>query len=148
MKVDPYLPNPLRCYNCEKFGHHESKCLKSAICKKCGESGSDHVELTCANPTRCVNCQSSHPADSRDCMVLKKEKEINRIKYTNNISFQETGKLVQSQNQFPTKSYSQVPKSNIDTKQDHSCSSCHTILEKLATLTPKNLISSPNLNRH
>ena len=139
IKIDPYIPNPLRCYNCQKFGHHESKCLKSAICKKCGESGSDHVELTCANPIRCANCQSSHPADSRDCIVWKKEKEINRIKYTNNISFPEARKIVQSQNQFPNKSYAQVTKSSTETKHDHPCSSCHTIIESLATLTPENL---------
>ena len=36
VKVNPYIPNPLRCYNCQKFGHHEQKCLKSAVCKKCG----------------------------------------------------------------------------------------------------------------
>ena len=24
--VELYVPNPLRCYNCQKFGHHEDKC--------------------------------------------------------------------------------------------------------------------------
>ena len=24
--VDIYVPNPLRCYNCLRFGHHESDC--------------------------------------------------------------------------------------------------------------------------
>ena len=37
IKINPYIPNPLRCYNCQKFGHHETKCIKSAVCKKCGE---------------------------------------------------------------------------------------------------------------
>ena len=37
IKVNPYIPNPLRCYNCQKCGHHETKCLKSPVCKKCGE---------------------------------------------------------------------------------------------------------------
>ena len=139
IKINPYIPNPLRCYNCQKFGHHETKCVKSAVCKKCGESGSDHIELTCSNPIKCANCQSDHPADSRNCLVWKREKEINNIKYTQNISFPEARKIVQSQNQFPTKSYSQVTKSNTETKHNHSCTSCHTILEKLSTLTPENL---------
>ena len=139
IKINPYIPNPLRCYNCQKFGHHETKCIKSAVCKKCGESGSDHIELTCSNPIKCANCQSDHPADSRNCLVWKREKEINTIKYTRNISFPEARKIVQSQNQFPTKSYSQVTKSNTEAKHNHPCTSCHTILEKLSTLTPENL---------
>ena len=28
IKINPYIPNPLRCYNCQKFGHHETKCIK------------------------------------------------------------------------------------------------------------------------
>ena len=54
IKVNPYIPNPPRCFNCQKFGHHETKCLKSPVCKKCGESGSDHIELSCNNPIKCV----------------------------------------------------------------------------------------------
>ena len=139
IKINPYIPNPLRCYNCQKFGHLETKCVKSAVCKKCRESGSDHIELTCSNPIKCANSQSDHPADSRNCLVWKREKEINNIKYTQNISFPEARKIVQSQKQFPTKSYSQVTKSNTETKYNHSCTSCHTILEKLSILTPENL---------
>ena len=139
IQVNPYIPNLLRCYNCQKFGHHESKCLKSPICKKCGESGSDHVELTCTNPINCANCQCSHPADSKECAVCKMEKHINQVKYSNNISFPEARKIVQSQTHSQTKSYSQVTKSNIETKQHHSCHSCSTILEKLVNLTPDNL---------
>ena len=69
----------------------------------------------------------------------KKEKEINTIKYTNNISFPEARKLIQSRNQFPTRSYAQVTTPNPEPKHDHSCGSCHMILEKLIHLTPENL---------
>ena len=30
VKVDVYIPNPLRCYNCQVFGHHENKCGRHA----------------------------------------------------------------------------------------------------------------------
>ena len=58
-----------------------TKCLKSPVCKKCGESGSDHIELCCNNPIKCANCQGNHPADSRDCLLWKKRKrnEYNKI---------------------------------------------------------------------
>ena len=138
LKVIPYIPNPLRCYNCQKFGHHESKCLKPPVCKKCGGSGSDHVEHTCTNPINCINCQGNHPADSRDCVVWKREREINQVKYSNNIPFPEARKIVQNQNKFPAKSYAQATSANTDTKH-HSCHSCHTLLERLVSLTPDSL---------
>ena len=139
IKVNPYIPNPLRCYNCQMFGHHEQKCTKSAVCKRCGESGSDHVELSCNKPPKCANCKGDHTADSRDCMTWKKEKEINTIKYTNNIPFQEARKIVQNSNKFPSKSYSEVTKQNSENKHSPSCHSCHAILEKLTSLSADNL---------
>ena len=39
-KVDIYISNPLRCYNWQKFGHHESRCTRRKICKNCGMDGS------------------------------------------------------------------------------------------------------------
>ena len=94
IKVNPYLPNPLRCYNCQRFGHHEPNCAKTAICKTCGESDADNLELSCTKPPKCANCQGNH-SDSRDCMVWKREKEINTIKYTT-ISFPEACKIVEN----------------------------------------------------
>ena len=37
VKVDVYIPNPLRCYHCQVFGHHENKCGRHAVCCNCGE---------------------------------------------------------------------------------------------------------------
>ena len=75
IKINPYIPNPLRCYNWQKFGHHETKCIKSDVCKTCGESGSDHIELNCSNPIKCANCQSDHPADSRTVWCGKEKQK-------------------------------------------------------------------------
>ena len=37
VKVDVYIPNPLRCYNCQVFGHNENKCGRHAVCCNCGK---------------------------------------------------------------------------------------------------------------
>ena len=37
VSVDPYIPNPLRCYRCQVFGHHEDRCRKETICANCGQ---------------------------------------------------------------------------------------------------------------
>jgi len=35
--VDPYIPNPLRCFNCQKYGHSSRACKNPAACMKCGK---------------------------------------------------------------------------------------------------------------
>ena len=40
--------------------------------------------------------------------MWKREKEVNTLKYTNNISFPEACKIIQSKNQFPARSYAQA----------------------------------------
>ena len=37
VKVYVYIPNPLRCYNCQVFGHHENKCGRYTVFCNCGE---------------------------------------------------------------------------------------------------------------
>ena len=31
VSVDPYIPNPLRCYSLQVFGHHENKCKREEV---------------------------------------------------------------------------------------------------------------------
>src|SRR3981081_2622481 len=53
LKVTPFTPSPLRCFNCQGFGHHQASCRKPKICPKCGETAQG--EGPCAHPTRCTN---------------------------------------------------------------------------------------------
>ena len=54
-KVDVYIPNPLRCYKCQVFGHHENKCGRQAICVNC--SMPEHCASgQCQRPAKCANC--------------------------------------------------------------------------------------------
>ena len=39
VNVEVYVPNSLRCYNCQFFGHHESRCTRKKVCANCGEVG-------------------------------------------------------------------------------------------------------------
>ena len=32
IKVFPYIPNPMRCFNCQPFGHSSAKCKHNKIC--------------------------------------------------------------------------------------------------------------------
>lgn len=90
--VEIYIPNPLRCFCCHRFGHHENNCTAEKICQKCGQSDGHTID-ECPNPSKCVNCGKDHSPRSPECEVWKKEKEIMRIKVTRNVSYLEARKL-------------------------------------------------------
>ena len=92
--VRPYIPNPLRCFQCQRYGHSKTYCRGSVTCARCAEVG--HDSTNCIHPERCVNCKGDHPAFSRSCPKWILEKEIQALKTTNNISYTEARKNVQS----------------------------------------------------
>ena len=61
--VDVYIPNPLRCNNCQVFGHDENKCGRHAVCCNCGEPEHCGPSGVCDKPAKCVNCSADHPAN-------------------------------------------------------------------------------------
>jgi hypothetical protein len=102
--VRPYIPNPLRCFNCQRFGHSKVSCRGKQTCARCGVAG--HESETCEATSRCINCQGDHPSYSRSCSKWTTEKEIQTIKITQKISFIEARKLVESRTPTVGKSYS------------------------------------------
>ena len=55
ISVDPYIPNPLRCYACQVFGHHKNKCHREEICANCGQPKHSTGETGCKRLPKCVN---------------------------------------------------------------------------------------------
>ncbi|XP_021340097.1 uncharacterized protein LOC110441310 [Mizuhopecten yessoensis] len=107
--VSVYIPNPLRCRNCQKYGHHEKRCRWKTVCQYCGREGhEDQSDCDIAN-LRCVNCEGKHAASSRDCPAWNREREILRVKFTRNVSFPEARRIVESTD-VAAPSYAQVTK--------------------------------------
>ena len=110
--VDLYIPNPLQCYSCYKYGHHERRCNKAGsegLCRHCGEAACTHDSANCKNSIKCANCGGEHIATSRTCPVWKREKEIVTVKYRESLSFPEARKIVDSRHNL-TNLYSKVTK--------------------------------------
>ncbi len=95
IKVDVFIPNPLRCYKCQRYGHGVSRCTNSHVCHRCGSE--DHEGTDCHQTPKCRNCQGSHMASSKECPVWIRESKISKLKFTRNISFQEARKQVLSE---------------------------------------------------
>ena len=93
VNVQPYIPNPLRCFQCQKFGHSKKWCKNQLACWKCGSEGHDGGDCT-AETVCCLNCKGDHFASSKSCPVWIQEKEIQRVKTEKSLSYGEARKLV------------------------------------------------------
>ncbi|GFR17836.1 uncharacterized protein TNCT_416581 [Trichonephila clavata] len=62
--VRPYIPNPLRCFQCQRFGHSELTCRGQATCARCAEVGHDSAD--CKAREKCVNCKGDHTEHTLD----------------------------------------------------------------------------------
>ena len=85
-----------------------------------------------------INCQDSHSAYSKICSIWKKEKQIQYLKVTNNISFPEARKLAETADNQASHSYaSAVKQSAIDnnTKETNSVSTQTTSVSTQTELT-------------
>lgn len=110
VKVSPYVPNPMRCKNCQKLGHTSKRCRSNATCFACNLP--PHNPDLCSR-TMCANCSGSHTADDKNCPKYQQLKEILKIKVTEYCSISEARRLYNSRNPTHTSfSYSEITKAN------------------------------------
>lgn len=88
-KVDRYVPPPLRCYLCQRYGHVADSCRSQKRCTRCGKG---HLTKDCSlvstdtTKFKCVNCGGNHSAAYGGCPSLKRQAKINTISINENIS--------------------------------------------------------------
>jgi hypothetical protein len=110
------VPNQLRCFNCQKFGHGRSTCNRPTVCAKCSKQG--HHDSDCKEEPHCANCFGDHPAFSKECPEWTKQRAISQLKAERNISFGEAKQLYlqkvpnsSSKQSEPRMSYASICKS-------------------------------------
>jgi hypothetical protein len=96
--VKPWIPSPLKCQKCLKFGHTKNRCSDPKdLCRGCVKTKHDGQ---CAE-TKCYHCESpkeEHQTFSNLCPVMKKEKRICQLKTEMSISFAKARDLVEKEN--------------------------------------------------
>ncbi|XP_067139331.1 uncharacterized protein [Centruroides vittatus] len=107
--VRPYVLNPLRCFKCQQFGHSQTSCRGKSVCAQCGTEG--HQSAECTNTPCCVNCKDAHPAYSWKCPAWQREKEVQRVKTVNNLSYLDARRMVTSSAPLKHKTFAAVLKS-------------------------------------
>nr|XP_042911592.1 uncharacterized protein LOC122272238 [Parasteatoda tepidariorum] len=118
--IRPYVPNPLRCFQCQRFGHSKTSCRSKPICAHC--SGFDHSDTSCELPALCSNCNGAHAAYSRNCPKWSQEKEIQSVKVLQNVTFSEARRIVTARTPRPGVSYSAATKisyNSVSTQTDN-----------------------------
>ena len=118
-----YLPNPQRCFHCQKYCHNKNICKNEQNCAKYGQTGPEDQD--CENEMKCANCDGGHPAYTKKCPKWKTEKEILKRKFQNNISFYEGRQQVEGPATDTSKnSYANVTKPPMD-QQHKESKHCH-----------------------
>ena len=70
--VRPYIPNLLRCFKCQRFGHFKTSCKGNFTCDSCSAIG--HDSLNCNENFACVSCKKDHLSHSKTYEKWIKEK--------------------------------------------------------------------------
>ncbi|GFV28371.1 uncharacterized protein TNCV_422591 [Trichonephila clavipes] len=101
--VRTYIPNPQRCFQCQRFGHSKTVCRGQPTCSRCAEV--DHDSADCKAKERCVELQRrSFIVLLALCPTWLLEKEITALKIKNKISYPQARRVVSSRTPVAGKS--------------------------------------------
>ena len=112
VRVTDYIPNPLRCFKCQRYGHGSDRCSREERCSKC--AGNHSADICTSSSLCCANCEDNkdHAASDRKCPVYIKEKLVQKVKHLENISFPEARKRVENTTRTAT-SYATAVKATV-----------------------------------
>ena len=94
-KVSTYIPEVIRCYKCQRFGHKAPSC--HAKKEKCTVCSGPHEVQKCPiksthrtdNTATCPNCKGPHPASYQGCPEFKIAKQAQKKHVLQGISYAE-----------------------------------------------------------
>ena len=101
-RVSLYIPDPIRCFHCQKFGHKAHQCRSAVKCPIC--SGR-HLFADCdaqrndenKRKAVCPNCKGDHPASYRGCKMYQEAKSIKQIQVSKSLSYADAVKTFREQ---------------------------------------------------
>ncbi|GFX80447.1 hypothetical protein TNCV_177861 [Trichonephila clavipes] len=97
-----YIPNPQRCFQCQRFGHSKTVCRGQPTCSRCAEV--DHDSADCKAKERCVNCKGDHSSFLALVQPGYSKRRITALKIKNKISYPQARRVVSSRTPVAGKS--------------------------------------------
>lgn len=120
VRLRPYVPYPLRCKKCLRFGHTTNSCENKKMCPNCAlEYHFEEEDDICENPSKCVNCSNNniennkHNAFDKVCPVFLREKEIQAIVSLEKVDRKKAIETYKKRHQNGQTSFSSVTKTPI-----------------------------------
>ncbi|XP_016401002.1 uncharacterized protein LOC107733749 [Sinocyclocheilus rhinocerous] len=97
--VRPYVPPPLRCFKCQKYGHVSAVCRGRQRCARCG---GDHVYGKCGEgaKAKCCNCGGEHSAGFGGCIAHKHAVKIQNVRITEGLTYAEAAQKAKQNEQI------------------------------------------------
>lgn len=117
--VRPYIPPPIRCFKCQKFGHVAAVCNGKQRCARCG---GEHEYRKCGHAVdpKCCNCGENHSAGYGGCKVRKDAVKAQNISVSEGVSYVEALKRVQKNQKTSAGNAELVEKSSTVDEQVNS----------------------------
>lgn len=148
-QVRDYVPLPLKCNNCQRFGHLSKVCKNTKICYNCGNSShTDDQNSQCDNTPCCVNCkteqqtETNHPSTSKKCPIFLKQKEIQTIKVAKKVDYKTAYNMykerVQQKNSYAVTARNPVVYNSFDSPTSIAETTTHNASSKTISQSTSN----------
>ncbi|XP_036346981.1 uncharacterized protein LOC118756316, partial [Rhagoletis pomonella] len=131
VKVQPYIPSPMRCKRCQKLGHTIKRCERNPMCFICNLPPHDPEDCT---RIQCANCEEEHPSSDKNCSKFKEAKEILKIQTLEKCSVGEARRKYKSTVRLPPL---RGPYSDI-VRENETNPSSNAVSKDTATTSPQN----------
>lgn len=105
-RVHTYIPPPVRCYKCQRYGHTALACRGARRCPRCG---GDHDFSNCNQDLVCCLCGGNHSAAYKGCQKYKDAFAVQKVKFNYNISYAEAAKRVNAQSEARSQVQGSIP---------------------------------------
>ncbi|KAH8266722.1 hypothetical protein KR018_001964, partial [Drosophila ironensis] len=113
VNIRPYIPPPMRCFNCLRFGHTSIYCKSPKTCANCSERNHTTNNEQCTNTQTCINCKfeddtiKHHNAMDKSCPAFIKQKELTAIKTTQKVDHKTARFIYNTRHTHPPTPYAQ-----------------------------------------
>lgn len=95
--TQPYYPMIRQCRSCWRIGHIGTECQQKP---RCGTCSGQHGTADCNASPHCGNCGADHKPNSKDCPLVKQERNIIKIQVDRNVDSAKARKIFKRKHQY------------------------------------------------
>ena len=153
LEVREFIPKPLQCLKCFRFGHSKKYCKREPKCGYCGSE--EHENLwNCGDAPKCANCGQEHHARHKECIHYVYNTQLKLLQTRRGMSIKEARIELRSRNYIDPNhqiTYSEVTRRN-EAGREKSESTVITpdkVVEtrnRYASLATENFVSTQELD--